>query len=77
MNLQQWYRTAREVVDDVIEHRFEDLRPEGHRQLARIWQYLRDQEVRAIQQDMRAKAMAAPESRFSSSATAVRLSTAD
>lgn len=77
MNLQQWYRSAREAVDDVIEHHFEDLRPEGHRQLARIWQYLRDQEVRAIQQDMRAKATVTPESRFSSSATTIRLSTAD
>ncbi|MCW5964839.1 MAG: hypothetical protein KIT83_12440 [Bryobacterales bacterium] len=77
MNLQQWYRSAREAVDDVIEHNFEDLPPEGHRRLARIWQYLRDQEVRAIQHDMRAKATLASELRFSSPSSATRLSTAD
>lgn len=55
MNMQFWYESAREVVDDVIETHFEELRPEGHRQLARVWQYLRDQEVMEIQAVMRKK----------------------
>ncbi|MCU0227798.1 MAG: hypothetical protein MUF01_09170 [Bryobacterales bacterium] len=53
MNMQFWYESAREVVDDVIESHFEALSPEAHRQLARVWQYLRDQEVKAIQTAMR------------------------
>jgi hypothetical protein len=53
MNKQFWYQSARETVDDLIDLQFESILPEGHRQLARIWQYLRDQEVVAIQQSMK------------------------
>ena len=53
MNKQFWYQSARETVDDLIDLQFESIQPEGHRQLARIWQYLRDQEVVAIQQSMK------------------------
>lgn len=55
MNMQFWYESAREVVDGLIDTHFEDLRPEGHRQLARIWQYLRDQEIKEILAAMRKK----------------------
>ncbi len=68
MNMQLWYESAREVVDGVIESHFEDLSPEGHRQLARIWQYLRDQEVKAIQNAMRRWPTAETEFSFSRSA---------
>jgi|GEM_PF-2562589 len=56
MNLQVWYESARESVDDIVDQHFESLRPEGHRLLTRIWQYLRDQEVEAIQTTIRATA---------------------
>ena len=60
MNKQFWYQSARETVDDLIDLQFESIRPEGHRQLARIWQYLRDQEVVAIQQSMKTAARKSP-----------------
>jgi len=55
MDMQFWYKSAREMVDDVIELHFEDLSPAGHRQLARVWQFLRDQEVKEIQAAMKRK----------------------
>lgn len=55
MNKQVWYESARESVDDVVDRHFRSLRPEGHRLLARVWQYLRDQEVVAIQSAMKAE----------------------
>ena len=49
MDQQFWYERARLEVDDIIDNNFDELSSEGHRQLARVWQYLRDQEVAAIQ----------------------------
>ncbi len=57
MDMQSWYESARETVDDVIECHFEHLSPEAHRKLARVWQYLRDQEVKEIQSGLQSKAL--------------------
>lgn len=70
MNMQSWYESAREVVDDIIETHFEDLSPEAHRQLARVWQYLRDQEVKAIQSAMRRRPAVDTEFSFSQASIA-------
>jgi hypothetical protein len=54
MDRQTWYESARESVDAIIDREFESLCPKGHKMLARIWQYLRDQEVIAIQSELKA-----------------------
>ena len=53
MDQQKWYESARLLVDEVIDNCFEELSPEANRKLARIWQYLRDQEIVAIQSKLR------------------------
>lgn len=70
MDMQFWYEAARETVDDVIESHFEHLSPEAHRKLARVWQYLRDQEVREIQSGMQEKPLRSSSYSFSASSIA-------
>ena len=53
MDLQKKYESARLLVDEVIDNGFGELTPEANRKLARIWQYLRDQEIVAIQSKLR------------------------
>lgn len=55
MDSQKYYESARLLVDDLIDDSFGQLSGEGHRKLARIWQYLRDQEIVAIQLRLRAR----------------------
>lgn len=54
MDSQKYYESARLLVDDLIDDSFGQLSGEGNRKLARIWQYLRDQEIVAIQSCLRA-----------------------
>jgi hypothetical protein len=54
MDSQKYYESARLLVDDLIDDSFGQLSGEGNRKLARIWQYLRDQEIVAIQSRLRA-----------------------
>lgn len=55
MDSQKYYESARLLVDDLIDDSFGQLSGEGNRKLARIWQYLRDQEIVAIQSRLRAR----------------------
>lgn len=56
MDSQKYYESARQLVDDLIDDSFGQLSGEGNRKLARIWQYLRDQEIVAIQSKLRSTA---------------------
>lgn len=55
MERQAYYEAARYLIDRMIDDYFEQLTGEGHRKLARVWQYLRDQEVVAIEQKLLAE----------------------